>query len=93
MSRAVCSVLMDILMSQQSPTPLLKVILKYVKTIKDEFTEMKSEWILYWKDLEKFAVYWCFDSVKSKENVDGSVSTHPLYRNVTVRSTCVVFYD
>ena len=79
-------------MSQQSPIPLLKVILKYVKTIKDDSSEMKCKWILYWEDLEKFAVYWCFDFVKSKEKVDDSVSTHPLYANITVRSMYIVFF-
>ena len=72
-------------MSQLNPNVLSKVILKYIKLIKEKYSKIQCKWIVFWEDLERFTVYWCYDSAKSVDDDVNDCSSFPMYGSMEVR--------
>ena len=58
-SKFVSFVLMEVLMSQDNPITLLRIIKKYVSVIRENGNAAGSGWLSHWLELENFACYWC----------------------------------
>ena len=68
---------MNIMMSQQNPTLLSKMVSKYCRIIKEKYSEVNCNWLFYWQDLERLSLFWSCDSIDSAESIENSlISDH-----------------
>ena len=64
---------MNIMMSQQNPILLSKMVSKYCKILKEKYSNVNCKWLFYWQDLERFSLLWTFDSIDGTESTEKSV--------------------
>ncbi|XP_065057143.1 uncharacterized protein LOC135685222 [Rhopilema esculentum] len=80
-SKFVSFVLMEVLMSQENPITLLRIIKKYVSVLRENDNAANSGWLTHWLELENFACYWCSDwneTIRQSSQSFSKCTTGPL---------------